>query len=443
MNFLLFITIFILTIIFLLFQDFDLLAPSSLFNFGFLFSSIFLVLNTKNWGNISFSTYFIISFGVLIFSSVSLIFNRKKIRQSFNQKISFTTIQISQLKLFVFLLVQIFLLVIIAKDVISVMKPYGGNGLISSVGLYGQIAKFNQSVTLKTIPYNAFVLTTSLGYFFGFILVNNFLITRKINSLLATNFMISLVSSLILGSRTLFIQIIFSITIMYLIQYRLLKGNIRIKLMAIIKILTLIGTLGATLIIIGILFERSRANDIFSYISLYIGAPIKNLDTFLSYRSFIGDRGWINMFAGHYSNIIGIDVFNTQWQTFLKGTSLNILQVLPFNSVNGVGLGNVYTMFYQLILDFGLIGFVILVILSSLLINYFYINLYKRIIKPKNINFFFYLAPALYCYLAQSILMSFFSNKFIESLNLTLIKTILIWGVMIFLTKQRSISRLK
>ncbi|KLD60505.1 hypothetical protein WP50_09840 [Lactiplantibacillus plantarum] len=98
----------------------------------------------------------------------------------------------------------------------------------------------------------------------------------------------------------------------------------------------------------------SKAN----YLAIYFGAEIKNLDTFIQAGQFpIRPHG-----------TFGAQTFLEFNRTFGKffGSNATVILDLPFQNINGLSLGNVYTTFYAFLYDFGYRG-VLLILQPSII----------------------------------------------------------------------------
>lgn len=161
--------------------------------------------------------------------------------------------------------------------------------------------------------------------------------------------------------------------------------------------------------------ESDAGSNSFDYLSVYIGAEIKNLDIFLRnavipVRSTMwGSQTFVNILPWFAK------IFNFT----LSGEGLT----LPYQTVNGVYLGNVYTTYYAYLYDFGLLGvFTLIPVMAGISQSFF-----ERIISiknPKRVPYSF----LIYSNIVSSLVLSFFSNKFFEQIfSRTFILIILFW----------------
>ena len=178
----------------------------------------------------------------------------------------------------------------------------------------------------------------------------------------------------------------------------------------------LIGIMAVTaavlcVLMIALLFAMGRGEkgfDPFGYIFTYFGAPVVNLDTFLRSNdiTFLHGVSDISIFAPHV--LRGFYVYIDK----ILGTNLFPIPEIDFFtfSRNGIEIGNVYTMFYKIIYDFGVSGVFWLTGLMAL----YYSLTYKRIrtkISSHPIDFRLFV----YAYLFNDLIMSAFSSRYYET----------------------------
>ena len=154
---------------------------------------------------------------------------------------------------------------------------------------------------------------------------------------------------------------------------------------------------------LGMLMGKTYLEDYTNqdYISVYIGAQIKNLD--------------IAMQWDYKSKVFGQETFQTFVQFFSSkfgsGEYSSYSLYLPFNSTNGYDIGNVYTTFYQFYIDFGYVGVAILPfsigVISQITYNKTKIKNNRNILNIYNI---------VYSYMIYALIFSFFSDKFFEEI---------------------------
>lgn len=177
-----------------------------------------------------------------------------------------------------------------------------------------------------------------------------------------------IICMLSVGSRGGLLQMVVAVVIMYYIvsqSKNLEQGQAQFK--QIVKYALL-----ATLILYIFVWLKNvigRESDylILDYLAEYIGAPLKNFDTF------------VNSGNHNTSGIWGKETFPTILRTigWLTGNTelMNLKLYKEFNVYNGMSLGNVYTAFREYYYDFGIAGVVILSAIHSGLYTTLYLKL--------------------------------------------------------------------
>ena len=151
----------------------------------------------------------------------------------------------------------------------------------------------------------------------------------------------------------------------------------------------------------------------------YIGGPLYNFDASIT-RGINKSSLWgRETFQGVYSflaSLLHIDQFSYR---------IN----LPSSYINGINMGNVYTMYYMFFEDFGYAG-----LLLVFPISIYYIISYNKLIdfsadrSPLSINMF------VYSYMFNALVMLLFSNRFYENMfSYNFLKLLISFGVIWFL----------
>ena len=149
--------------------------------------------------------------------------------------------------------------------------------------------------------------------------------------------------------------------------------------------------------------------NIFGYIFNYVGAPVVNLDTFLRNNDITLFRGVseVPVFAPH--------ILRGLYAYIAKVCGTNLFSIAEINffsfSRNGIEIGNVYTMFYKIIFDFGYFGVVCWTGMMALYYSVTYVKVRTNISRhPIDFRLF------IYAYLFNDLVMSAFSNRFYETI---------------------------
>ena len=138
---------------------------------------------------------------------------------------------------------------------------------------------------------------------------------------------------------------------------------------------------------------------------VYIGAPIANLNIFI-------DRYCPKILVGVSDGLCGAHTFSKLYRYIgkLLSININISSIFKFEFSGGHEIGNVYTMFASPLFDFGYIGVVFVVLIMGI----YYGSAYNNIMCSKKNKSFDY-RLFIYAYLINDLIMSFFSNRFFET----------------------------
>lgn len=425
----LFLTTLILSIISYYVNNRELVAPSFLFSISFMLASFFAMLNSDNWGkNINPATYWVITLGIgefiFICYFLRLLF-REDCNSTLNYESTIFNIKFGKNKLITLEVVQLIFIVIIIR---SIIKVTGQTNIAQAINTLNFSAN-NELNSTVALPSYAKVMQTfnfEVGILGIYLFIKNIIYNKKFDLTLFIEALIGALGSLLNGSRGGTLMCIVASVVFILIlkqgKYRFYKKsnskNI-IYTFLIIFIVLLLLKWSAT--VVG---RDVQSYNIFDYISLYIGAEIKNLDIFINNGLFPAKN-----------QLFGQQTFTTIYSFLIKHANLGIQPYfldLPYQVINGHLLGNVYTTFYPWIYDFGYTGVAVLTFLMAFISEtmYFYS-------KKASKNF----APLFKLFyggtVAPCILFSFFSNRFYEAMNIvnTLV-TIIIWASLNYLFKN-------
>lgn len=409
-----------------------------IFNPSFIYSSLFFLsffdylLNAGLWGDISILTLLVIIAGISSFEISTFIVhylyqsNRRKNHYSENEFKSnsryiidighenISTLKTSRAFWILFFIFEIICVILVAQQVINLTYQYGGGGNLStSIALYQRMSKFTTvNMRMPTLLIYLFVFIQSGGYISGYLVINNFLSQKKIDIFLLIITLISISSSMLTGSRGGSLQHVITLLFIFIILYcqknDIKKADSKIIFRVFLVLLLLLLSFETFAGLMG----RDNSLNLFEYISVYLGAPIKNLDIFLS------------KFSGTKSNVFGSYTFVNQINWI--GNHFNIKKYqysinLPFNYIDGHNLGNVYSCFYSYYYDFGLGGVVVLSSISAVFIQILYENIQYK--SGRKIHLIY----LVYSFFLFTLMFSFFANRFYGSFNVTTFERIVIW----------------
>jgi|GEM_PF-929845 len=313
---------------------------------------------------------------------------------------------------------------------------YGKAGSLSAcINLCDQLTKFNTDDynALKVRPGSLYnrtnLISSSVPYLIIFTLVNNFIVRKKINVFQLFSAALVAVRIYLSGARSalliLFVMIVLQV---YITKYRKPVGK---KSGAGFVIKIFLATLAFGAVSIGLLelMGRSGPSNIGHYLYVYLGAPIDNLDNYIQGGSVMMK-----------DTLFGQHTFGRFYEYFqqknLVDSSLGtVTDVLPFvKTANGNTAGNVFTMYYFFLIDFGYAGIVPL----TLIITVFYTILYYKTRYRSNAAAgmsrtraeSFPYAVFIYTYLANNLVMTPFSNRFYEDVvSIAFLKFVIITGL--------------
>ena len=398
----------------------DVVAPAFIFTFGFFFQSIWALLYQKKWElGLHLNTYLVIVFGVFLFVTTSMIvsyFYGKKHAEVKASELTF--IEVEKWKRVAFLVFSILFSIYYLYYIVRLM---GGNifsikSIRASISAYDQISKFSStSVKISFLIANIRTAIIICGYWFIYVVVNNYLCKKKVDVYSVLIVIITILLSVVNGSRTPAFFMIAAGLAYYFILLAKRNGNNYLNRKLIIRV----GVIGLIFLLTFSTFARvlgRKINTNFAdYLAIYCGAEVKNLDLFLQER-----------YTPH-KEYFGTQTFQPIIQSIGRKIGFNGYQDykldLPFRTVGTYKLGNVYTTFYPYIYDFGYIGMVILVIIMSAISQF----VYEKAKRIKNKKY-----PSMYVLtygvIFSCLLLSFFSNKFYENIPTTdFLKKIIIW----------------
>lgn len=381
----------------------EVISPSFLLSIAFLIASLDLFINRKNWYFDNKDVVVIISLGILFFELGCFLVDilRPNKLKEYNYA-SNKEVMISPYKLWIYFVFQIMLYSMITVFVCHTMGlNVNLSGLSNAIGGYYEL---NQNGAIEGLPFIlniGQIFNTSGIYYLLFILVLLKVRRQKVPFVLYSNIILGIGGSLLTGTKTSFFMYLVAVIVMYFFLRGKNTSDIqRVGIKSIIEIIIsiLVVVTGFTLLssIQGRNIENVSAVDT---VSTYIGAPIKNLETFItSYGNNYGIFG-AQTFADTY-----------KWLYRVTGnTNFNVANVYAYNWVLNKGLGNVYTLFMPLFNDFGYTGTYFVMLLLGCFCQLCYNSAKSK--KPKGIINF---RIIFYSYLSFAIIFSFFSNKIFE-----------------------------
>lgn len=425
----------------------DIMAPSFIFTAPFVIASICAAVYASKWSlNLHLNTMLVIFLGCFEFTIICFVIHAsygrqvRRINKQNPQKyqVSGTNVfKVENWKLILLCVIQIVSAIVVVRSMRATLNQYGvGSGSLTYVMYYFREYHMFQDydVSLSSLASNLRLFSIASSYIVIYILINNIIckVPRRNLILLIASIALGIINSVLLGARGEAIQLIVAAIVIYFILMRKYNGwKPKVKFRTVIFVGILIFAIMITFKSTGNLLGRGEASyaktmtvSALDEVAKYLGAEIKNLDIFLednwsSRKEIYGNQTFGNILLWISNHL------NLGWE---------ISEDLPFQKVNGISLGNVYTTYYAFIYDFGYIGEMILIPLMA----GFTQILYERIPLERNrskISF----RIILNSYILFLLAFSFFGERiFSYVLNISFIKYILIWYVMIwFFTKAK------
>lgn len=418
-------------------NDRELLAPSFVFTAAFCLSCMWALAYQVQWDlSLHENTFLVIFGGVLEFSlvtfflklfrSTSVSDNRTNIDLD-NDSNDKSVISFQKWKIAIVIGMQ---LLAIAYTVYEVQKIAPAGSLSDSIYSYrSQVISPTASQMLESLPRLLTILrsfTDALGYFFAYILAQKIIFYKRLGVIELVICSLSIVNSLMLGSRTGAVALIFSFLIfLYCIYKKSMKwnnqGNFGTLIAVLLLFIVVIFSFQALASLLGRDITRFSMGE---YLSIYLGAEIKNLDVFLQSGSFPIHTGFFQS-----QTFIYVTKFLNKLLSIGEAKySLN----LPFLYANGYNLGNVYTTFYAYIYDFGYMGIPVLVGLMAFISEY----VFEKVKGFREMNTVS-ISVLIYGKVVFALALSFFSNKFYENIfTMDFVQLVFFWLILRFIFGQ-------
>ncbi len=265
-----------------------------------------------------------------------------------------------------------------------------------------------KSIYMSSVIVDLKFIINNLSYLFGYILINNYVITNKWDFRLIISIAFGLISTLMGASRFDLIRIpIYIIFIYYLLRLRTNtlthKKSMRLLVKYICIAFCFVIIFGVSSSFVG----RTRNEGILYYIAHYLSTPTLNFNDYLKNPV-------------ESSTLIGKESFWGIYNFLYKLTKIDKYKydyTLEFRQISGVGMGNVYTAFRMFYADFGIIGIVILSMLQGIIFALFY-KLIKYDIKLKILKIHIFKKSLIefriiiYAMILHSVILMFFADWF-------------------------------
>ena len=419
MIYILLLCLFFLLCINFFFSDMDYMHPSVLFCLVFFTYTFVCLLGQKAFAiSLHIESVFVIISGSIIFTIGSIISSlcNKKITPIYAKDLSYKKgeIQINPLIVYATILMQLISIFAFIKYINELAAAYGFIGNMGDkIHLYNTLTNFWTDIYAQLnvpIPMAYRILNpicNALAYLLFYVAINNYIYTKRIKKGYIIVVFLTAVLILLNGARSpLFRLLTMGILIYYVIQYGRKARHASLSFLFKIIIILLLSMIFLMVILNVIRNRNGQEQNYFKEIFIYLGAPIVNLDNYISGNiSFekTSDLFGAQTFKGLYSYIGKI--------LHIGNLSYGGLTKFVFSN-NGIEIGNVFTMYLKILYDFGFTGIIPLVGLMSWYYNSRYMHFTRFGINPNRINFSLFI----YSYLFNDLIMSPFSTRFYETI---------------------------
>lgn len=407
----------------------EIVSPAVAYLAPFSLAAIDLIYNIKKWDvNLNWNTFYVIVGGsicLLISSGFVKIFSKynRHAKDNFMEETKHEKekllkyIDVPKINLIFFAILQIITFFLCLISVVKIAQKYGITGNASEmIGGYKDLKSFTtEDVGLGKINNFLYDFCYASGYIWAYILINDYITTKKIKKMVILNFIISIAISLVKGSRGGAIALLCSTLALLIIFFSNNSKKKKISLKQIIVIIGITIIIVGTFQNVGALLGRKSSADFGGYLSVYLSAPIRNLNEYLKSNDYGSSNIFGKMTFIHIINYFGRKLEISNWIYEFD---------LPSLRANGYVTGNVYTTFYAYIYDFGYIGVPILMVIMGIISQLIYNKAIIGVNQKKRIDLWI----VLYSYVFYMLTFSFFSNKFYESIfSIQFIKYIIFW----------------
>lgn len=407
-------TIIILIMIYLIFMMLchiffkkTILTPEFIFTSCFLPQLAYALFYVKKWNiDLSFDTVLIYVLGVFLFFFYSIFFRQvlfKKIYSLRCNKLESKIINIPNWKLYITILFHLIAIVLMCSALIQATHS---SNLPLAIDIYAKVSK-GQGMSLPGIPAKMNLLSYLSGFVWMYYLIHSLVYKYKTSrTLIVINLGLSFISNMLTGSRGGVFQIIISGFFLFGLfwgeKYNWKKSiSIKTYIKFIIIAVVLIMTFQVSLEWIGRSSTETNLND---YIAKYLSAELKNLDIKITGGS-IGFRNiteWstLNVALSKILSLFGIS--NTK----------HYADASTYIEYHGIDLGNVYTIYYPFIIDLSYFGLFFFEGIMSFVCQ---LSFYRAIHSKFN-GYCLDLSKLIYVYILTMLFFSFFSNWFFNNI---------------------------
>jgi oligosaccharide repeat unit polymerase len=437
----------------------DLFSPAVLFIGGFTLSVFNGLTNYNAWNyQLHANTVILLCGCSFLFLIVALfihvMMNKKEMNithlesSSVEEQQQINPIRVSSLLGIFGLGLTVLSFVMMSRAISVVLQPWGGGGnILQQASLYNEIGKLSSyDTSIGGITGTLFGFSQALFYVWAYIIIYNFVgCGRKIDRWSLINLLATIPPAFLTGARTEILLMAISAVMSYFVISRVvsptkLQGGVKIK--TIIQIFG--GVVGSLMVFYGLVFLLGRDTGSlkpYEYISIYLGAPVKNLDSYLN-NQLVNP---ITFTSPGWGQMTFFSIYETFNHILNIPVTRDLLSMQPFQRVDGSydspSLGNVYTTLYPFIFDWGYFGcFVVIVIFAGISQIIYELAKSSRGLEESPLK----VSILVYGVIAYGLLFSFFSNRLINQVvSSSFIRKLIIWIVLALIFSKGRLSSKK
>lgn len=420
----------------------DIYHPAVLFCIMNLLSGILCLVARPMYDIVlHMNTFLVLVSGMLIFTIANLLctgrykftIGKSKV---YKQKSAVEYIVISNFWIWLFIFFELVVAYFWISYIRNVGQAYNGtSNLIDQIGIYNNLSKFSGDyfrklgVSQSPIYTYGYPLCIAFTFFLIAVVVNNYFVTKKIEKIKVVPIIILIIISLFGGSRSFAFTILTAILCdIVIIRRRVVGKYAHVSMRTFIKISLLGCVLTIVFTSLTTVLGRTTQGGFKTFFT-YLGGSVLNLDTYLQENIQYSSMWGRETFAYFY-NCLGV--------VFHKSNLVYDL-TLPFRYVNGISIGNVYTMYYQFIMDFGYLG----VLPLTAIVAFYYCYNYRYLTNISSNQALVSMRLVIFSLLYNDVIMLMFSNRFFESaLRIRTIR-FYIWFILIWYCYKKGVFSLR
>lgn len=398
-----------------------LITPEFLFLAGFIPQLAYAFFYVNKWDlNLDPNTLLVYILGGLLFAFYSLIIRYwmkgSALKVATSNEIKEKTYTIARWKLIVAIIFQ---LIAIYSMIQALREVSGLSKLQEAINYYAIVSKAGD-IDFPNLPGKLNLFSYLSGFVWIYYIVHALNYKYKTPyGLLIINLILSFVSDLLTGSRGfMIINIVAGFFMYYLLWGEKNQWNRNIPRKTLGKMVIIILIIAVAFRPALSLLGRSTAGEAFTdYIAMYLSAEIKNIDIRISNGAMgfhdISEWNTLNNFLSAINNYIDIGIVKKH------------LDESTYITYKGLGMGNVYTIYYPFIQDLSYLGLFIFEAIMTLVCQLSFCKAIKRQKGNHCLNIWM----LIYSYILTTVMFSFFSNWFYEKI----FNTGFLWGIIVWM----------